>query len=53
VPPKSLIFGSPARIRRPATVKELAWISESAENYVRYARQYLSGPNKPAPGFRS
>lgn len=51
VPPKSLIFGSPARIRRPATEKELAWISESAENYVRYARWYLSGPDKPAPGF--
>lgn len=51
VPPKSLIFGSPGRIRRPATEKELAWISESAENYVRYARRYLSSPDKPAPGF--
>ena len=51
VPPKSLIFGSPARIRRPATEKELAWIAQSAENYVRYARQYLSGPDKPTTGF--
>lgn len=42
VPPKSLIFGSPARLRRPATEKEVAWIKQSAENYVRYSRQYLS-----------
>jgi carbonic anhydrase/acetyltransferase-like protein (isoleucine patch superfamily) len=51
VPPKSLIFGSPASLRRSATEKELAWISQSAENYVRYARQYLSGPDKSPPGF--
>jgi carbonic anhydrase/acetyltransferase-like protein (isoleucine patch superfamily) len=51
VPPKSLIFGSPARIRRPVTEKELAWIKESAANYVRYSRQYLSGPEKSQTGF--
>ncbi len=51
VPPKSLIFGSPARIRRPATDKEVAWIKESAANYVRYSRQYLSGPEKSPTGF--
>ena len=51
VPPKSLIFGSPARLRRPATEKEIAWIKQSAENYVRYACQYLSGPDKPPLGF--
>ena len=41
VPPKSLIFGSPAKVKRPVTDKELSWIKESAENYVRYARQYM------------
>jgi carbonic anhydrase/acetyltransferase-like protein (isoleucine patch superfamily) len=50
VPPKSLILGSPARVRRSVTDNELAWIKESAENYVRYARQYLEDPGKPA-GF--
>src|SRR5215217_9023310 len=30
VPPKSLILGSPARVRRPATDKEVAWIAQSA-----------------------
>lgn len=51
VPPKSLILGSPARVRRSVTDKELAWIKESAENYVRYARQYFSDSGRNA-GFR-
>ena len=41
VPPKSLILGAPAKVKRPVTEKELAWIRESADNYVRYARQYM------------
>ncbi len=51
VPPKSVILGAPARVRRPVTDKELAWIRESAENYVRYARQYLADPAKAKTGF--
>jgi gamma-carbonic anhydrase len=51
VPPKSLILGSPAKVKRPVTERELAWIKESAENYVRYARKYLGDPAKPT-GFR-
>ena len=51
VPPKSLILGSPARIKRSVTEKELAWIRESADNYVTYAGQYLANPNKNA-GFK-
>jgi carbonic anhydrase/acetyltransferase-like protein (isoleucine patch superfamily) len=51
VPPKSLILGSPAKVKRPVTEKEILWISQSAQNYVRYSRQYLSGPDKPRPGF--
>lgn len=51
VPPKSLILGSPAKVKRPVTEQELAWIRESAQNYIRYSRQYLSGPEKPRPGF--
>lgn len=46
VPPKSLILGSPARIKRPVTAEELAWIRESAENYVKYARQYMKDTDK-------
>jgi len=52
VPPKSLILGSPAKVKRLVTDEELAWIRESAQNYVRYARQYLEEPSKVKPGFR-
>ncbi len=51
VPPKSLIVGSPAKVKRPVTNEELAWIRESAQNYVRYSRQYLAGPERPKVGF--
>lgn len=50
VPPKSLILGSPAKVKRPVTDKELAWIKESADNYVRYARTYMDPPSRPT-GF--
>jgi carbonic anhydrase/acetyltransferase-like protein (isoleucine patch superfamily) len=52
VPPKSLILGFPAKVTRPVTEQELAWIRESAENYVRYAKDYLSDPLKGKPGFQ-
>lgn len=52
VPPKSLILGSPAKVKRPVTAAELAWIRESANNYVEYARQYRADPLKPGPGFK-
>jgi carbonic anhydrase/acetyltransferase-like protein (isoleucine patch superfamily) len=51
VPPKSVVLGSPARVRRSVTDEELVWIKESAENYVKYARQYLADPGKNA-GFK-
>lgn len=51
VPPKSLILGSPARVRRSVTEEELAWIKKSAENYVRYAGLYIKDSGKPA-GFK-
>ena len=51
VPPKSLILGSPAKVKRPVSQQELAWIRESAKNYIQYARQYLSDPGKTT-GFR-
>ena len=50
VPPKSVILGSPGRVRRTVTEAELAWIKESAGNYVQYSRIYMSDPSKPT-GF--
>ena len=52
VPPNSLILGSPAKVKRAVTAEELAWIKESANNYVKYAGQYLDNSSKTKPGFR-
>lgn len=52
VPPKSLTLGSPAKVKRPVTDKELAWIRESAQNYITYARQYMTDPTKGRTGFQ-
>jgi gamma-carbonic anhydrase len=52
VAPKSLILGSPAKVKRPVTEKELVWIKQSSENYVKYASQYLGDASKPKTGFQ-
>lgn len=51
VPPKSVILGSPGRVRRGVSDAELAWIKESAANYVKYASQYLKDSSKRT-GFK-
>lgn len=52
VPPKSLIFGSPAKVKRTVTEKELAWIKESSDNYVTYASHYKDDSSKAKTGFQ-
>ena len=52
VPAKSLILGSPAKVKRPVTEKELVWIKESSENYVKYASQYIGDTSKAKTGFQ-
>jgi len=51
IPPNSLVMGSPAKVRRPVSDKELLWIRESAANYVRYAGQYMDDSHSPRTGF--
>jgi gamma-carbonic anhydrase len=51
VPPKSLVLGSPAKVRRPVTAEELGWIRESSANYVKYAGQYRDDSHNPRTGF--
>lgn len=41
VPPRSLVMGSPARVRRALNDEEVRFVLESAENYVRYRLDYL------------
>jgi carbonic anhydrase/acetyltransferase-like protein (isoleucine patch superfamily) len=40
VPPRSMVMGSPGKIRRPLTDAEVAAILDSAANYVRYKKDY-------------
>ena len=42
IPPGSLVIGAPARAKRPLRDTELAWLKESAQNYVQYARHYMT-----------
>jgi carbonic anhydrase/acetyltransferase-like protein (isoleucine patch superfamily) len=51
VPLKSVILGSPGRVRRGVSDAELAWIKESAANYVKYSSQYLKDSSKRT-GFK-
>lgn len=41
IPPRSMVMGSPGKVRRPLTDRDLAMIREFAGNYVRYRLDYL------------
>lgn len=41
IPPRSLVIGSPGRVKRQITGEELEWIKRSAQNYVNYVHRYL------------
>ena len=41
IPPRSLVMGTPGRVKRPVTDDELALILEGAANYVRYRLDYM------------
>jgi len=43
VPPGSMVMGAPARVKRPITEDERAWIASSAQHYVELTRRYLAG----------
>jgi carbonic anhydrase/acetyltransferase-like protein (isoleucine patch superfamily) len=40
VPPRSLVLGSPARVKRPLTDTEVAGLDIYWQNYIEYTRQY-------------
>ena len=42
VPPRSLVMGSPGKVRRALSDGEVAFIRDSAANYVGYRLDYLS-----------
>lgn len=41
VPPRSLVMGLPARVKRPLTDEELAGLRTYAQNYYEYKETYL------------
>ncbi|MBI2354669.1 MAG: gamma carbonic anhydrase family protein [Deltaproteobacteria bacterium] len=43
IPPHTLWIGAPARYKRDLTPEEVERLEQSAENYVRYSRQYING----------
>jgi carbonic anhydrase/acetyltransferase-like protein (isoleucine patch superfamily) len=42
VPPRSLVVGVPARVRRQLTAEEIAHLEQSWKNYVEYKDRYLA-----------
>jgi gamma-carbonic anhydrase len=42
VPPRSMVVGSPARVKRPLTDEETTWIGFSSHHYVELARAYIA-----------
>ena len=40
VPPRSLVLGTPARVKRPLTDAEVAGLDIFWQNYIEYTRQY-------------
>lgn len=42
IPPRSMVMGSPAKVRRQVTDEEVARIDEHWQHYVEYKNQYLA-----------
>ncbi len=45
VPPRTLVVGVPARVKRPLTDAEIAGLEESWQHYVKYKDRYLGAMN--------
>ncbi len=45
VPPRTLVLGVPARVKRPLTDEELAHLERSWKHYVEYKDKYLCAPS--------
>jgi gamma-carbonic anhydrase len=42
IPPRSLVMGVPARVKRPLTDEEVAGLNQYWRNYIEYTKQYKS-----------
>ena len=41
IPPRSMVMGSPGKVRRPLSASDVAMIREFSGNYVRYRLDYM------------
>jgi len=41
IPPRSLVLGNPAKVVRALTADDIERLHKTAENYVRFSREYL------------
>ncbi len=48
VPPRSLVMGVPARVRRSLTVEEVAGLDHYWQNYIEYTRAYREEAERQA-----
>ena len=48
IPPRSLVMGSPGKVRRPLTDEEVASILDYANRYVGYRLDYMTPAPQPA-----
>lgn len=53
VPPRSLVMGSPGKVRRTLSDEEITSIMWYADNYVRYRLDYLEAGTGPPPSSGS
>ena len=49
IPPRSLVMGAPAKVKRPLDDEEVAGLNLFWQNYVEYTKRYRSGLSS---GFR-
>ncbi|MGH9897689.1 MAG: gamma carbonic anhydrase family protein [Pyrinomonadaceae bacterium] len=42
VPPRSLVIGTPAKVKRPLTEKEVELYQVNWKNYIEYSKTYMS-----------
>jgi carbonic anhydrase/acetyltransferase-like protein (isoleucine patch superfamily) len=47
VPPRSLVMGLPAKVRRPITDEEREGLRHYAQNYYEYKESYLAEAGRP------
>jgi carbonic anhydrase/acetyltransferase-like protein (isoleucine patch superfamily) len=50
IPPRSLVMGLPAKVRREVTEQEKASLRVYANNYLEYKETYLQETAPPLPG---